>query len=133
MTPKIKRRERDAVLQSLQAGLVPRQGLHLIQVGRMAETDALLSDISRIKDGGSSFRVVAGRFGSGKSFFLNLVRTVALKQVFAVAQADFTMERRLQASGGEAQALYSEMVRNLADTGKTRRRRARIHADAVDF
>lgn len=118
MTPKIKRRERDAVLQSLQAGLVPRQGLHLIQVGRMAETDALLSDIARIKDGGSSFRVVAGRFGSGKSFFLNLVRTVALKQDLAVAQADFTMERRLQASGGEAQALYSEMVRNLATRAK---------------
>ncbi len=40
--------EHDAVLQSLQAGLVPRQGLHLIQVGRKAETDALLSDIARI-------------------------------------------------------------------------------------
>jgi len=118
MIPKIKRRERDAVLQSLQAGLVPRQGLHLIQVGRKAETDALLSDISRINDGGSSFRVVAGRFGSGKSFFLNLVRTVALKQDLAVAQADFTMERRLQATGGEAQALYSEMVRNLATRAK---------------
>ena len=30
----IKRRERDAILQSLQAGLVPRLGLHLLQVGR---------------------------------------------------------------------------------------------------
>ncbi|MGY8654201.1 MAG: BREX system ATP-binding domain-containing protein [Verrucomicrobiia bacterium] len=29
----IKRRERDAILQSLQAGLAPRQGLHLIQLG----------------------------------------------------------------------------------------------------
>jgi hypothetical protein len=29
----IKRREREAVLQALQAGLVPSQGLHLIQVG----------------------------------------------------------------------------------------------------
>ena len=107
---KIKRRERDSVLQSLQAGLVPRQGLHLIQVGRKAETEALLQDISRIRDGGASFRLVVGRFGSGKSFFLNLVRHVALQQNLVVVQADFTMERRLHATGGEARALYSEMM-----------------------
>lgn len=115
---KIKRRERDSVLQSLQAGLVPRQGLHLIQVGRKAETEALLQDISRIRDGGASFRLVVGRFGSGKSFFLNLVRHVALQQNLVVVQADFTMERRLQATGGEARALYSEMMRNMATRAK---------------
>lgn len=114
----IKRRERDSVLQSLQAGLVPRQGLHLIQVGRKAETEALLQDISRIKGGGSSFRLVVGRFGSGKSFFLNLVRHVALQQNLVVVQADFTMERRLQATGGEARALYSELMRNMATRAK---------------
>lgn len=115
---KIKRRERDSVLQSLQAGLVPRQGLHLIQVGRKAETEALLQDIARIRDGGASFRLVVGRFGSGKSFFLNLVRHVALQQNLVVVQADFTMERRLQATGGEARALYSEMMRNMATRAK---------------
>ena len=115
---KIKRRERDSVLQSLQAGLVPRQGLHLIQVGRKAETEALLQDISRIRDGGASFRLVVGRFGSGKSFFLNLVRHVALQQNLVVVQADFTMERRLHATGGEARALYSEMMRNMATRAK---------------
>jgi hypothetical protein len=114
----IKRRERDSVLQSLQAGLVPRQGLHLIQVGRKAETEALLQDISRIRDGGSSFRLVVGRFGSGKSFFLNLVRHVALQQNLVIVQADFTMERRLQATGGEARALYSELMRNMATRAK---------------
>ncbi len=114
----IKKRERDSVLQSLQAGLVPRQGLHLIQVGRKAETEALLQDISRIKDGGSSFRLVVGRFGSGKSFFLNLVRHVALQQNLVIVQADFTMERRLQATGGEARALFSELMRNMATRAK---------------
>jgi hypothetical protein len=114
----IKRRERDSVLQSLQAGLVPRQGLHLIQVGRKAETEALLQDISRIRDGGSSFRLVVGRFGSGKSFFLNLVRHVALQQNLVIVQADFSMERRLQATGGEARALYSELMRNMATRAK---------------
>jgi hypothetical protein len=110
----IRRRERDAVLQSLQAGLVPKQGLHLIQVGRKAEVSAILSDIERIADGGSAFRIVVGRFGSGKSFFLNLVRNLAFQTKLVVAQADFSMERRLYASGGEARGLYSELVRNIA-------------------
>lgn len=113
-TVPIKRRERDAILQSLQAGLVPKQGLHLIQVGRIAEVSAILKDIERIVDMGSAFRIVVGRFGSGKSFFLNLVRNLAFQKKLVVAQADFSMERRLHAGGGEARALYNELMRNLA-------------------
>lgn len=114
----IKRRERDAVLQSLQAGLVPRLGLHMLQVGRKDEVAALLKDMERIEQGGASFRIVVGRFGSGKSFFLNLVRTLALQKRLLVAQADFTMERRIRATGGEARALYSELMRNIATKAK---------------
>lgn len=114
----IKRRERDAILQSLQAGLVPRQGLHLIQVGRKDEVQAVLKDLERIEEGGSAFRIVVGRFGCGKSFFLNLVRSLALQKRMVVAQADITMERRLYATGGQAQALYSELMRNLAIKSK---------------
>lgn len=110
----IKRRERDAVLQALQAGLVPNQGLHLIQVGRKAEVTALLDDLDRLCDNGSSFRIVVGRFGSGKSFFLNLVRNLAFQKNLVVTKADFSMQRRLHASGGEARALYSELIGNMA-------------------
>ena len=114
----IKRRERDAILQSLQAGLVPRLGLHLIQVGRKQEVEAMLADLERIEQGGAVFRIVVGRFGSGKSFFMNLVRNLALQKRMVVIQADMSMERRLQASGGEARALYSELVKNLAIKNK---------------
>ncbi len=114
----IKRRERDAILQSLQAGLVPRLGLHLIQVGRKQEVEAMLADLDRIEQGGAAFRIVVGRFGSGKSFFMNLVRNLALQKRMIVVQADMSMERRLQASGGEARALYSELVKNLATKNK---------------
>jgi len=110
----IKRRERDAVLQSLLAGLVPRQGLHLIQVGRKAEVSALLNDLDRICDQGAAFRIVVGRFGSGKTFFLNLVRNLAFQKRLVVLQADFSMERRLYASGGEARALYSALMHSMA-------------------
>ncbi|WP_269526427.1 ATP-binding protein [Coraliomargarita parva] len=112
--PKIKPRERDAVLQSLQAGLVPKLGLHLIQVGRKLEVSALLQDIDRINGGGAAFRFVIGRFGSGKSFFLTLSRNLALQKRLVVLSADISMERRLQASGGQARGLYSELMRNLS-------------------
>jgi hypothetical protein len=110
----IKRRERDAILQSLQAGLVPKIGVHLIQVGRKQEVNAVLSDLDRISDGGAAFRVIEGNYGSGKSFFLNLVKSLALQKNLLVLQADITMERRIYSRNGEAQALFSELMRNLA-------------------
>lgn len=116
--PKIKPRERDAVLQSLQAGLVPKIGLHLIQVGRKQEVSAMLKDLERIESGGAAFRIVIGRFGAGKSFFLTLTRNLALQKKMVVLSADITMDRRLQASSGQARALYSELVRNLATRAK---------------
>jgi hypothetical protein len=118
MSEPIKRRERDAVLQSLQAGLVPKLGLHLIQVGRKQEVTSLLSDLDRVEQGGSAFRIVVGRFGSGKSFFVNLIRTLALQKRYVVAQADFTMERRIHATQGQARALWSELMRNVATKNK---------------
>lgn len=114
----IKRRERDAILQSLQAGLVPKIGLHLIQVGRKLEVNAILGDLERIADGGASFRIIEGNYGSGKSFFLNLVKSLALQKNILVLQADITMERRVYSRHGEAQALFSELMRNLATKGR---------------
>ncbi|MDR1732855.1 MAG: ATP-binding protein [Synergistaceae bacterium] len=110
----IRPREREAIVQSLMAGVVPRIGLHHIQVGRREEIEALLEDLARIADGGAAVRFVIGRFGTGKSFFLNLVKTVALEKGFVVMQADVAPTRRLYASGGYAQALYTELARNMA-------------------
>lgn len=110
----IKRRERDAVLQSLQAGLVPRIGGHLIQVGRKREIESLFKDIERIKDGGSAFRLAVGNYGAGKSFFLGLCRSVALQNNLVVASADLAMGRRFHSKEGQAQALYAELMCNLA-------------------
>ena len=95
----IRPRERDAVLQSLRAGVVPRMGQHLIQVGRVHELRALLEDIDRIADGGSTFRLVIGEYGAGKTFFLNLVRSIALEKKLVTMNADLNPDRRLHASG----------------------------------
>ncbi len=117
MTP-IRPKDRDAVLQSLRAGVVPRTALHLIQVGRAKEVEALLRDIERIADGGSAIRFVIGEYGSGKTFFLNLIRSVALEKKLVTVHADLTPDRRLQASGGQARSLYAELMRNISTRSK---------------
>jgi hypothetical protein len=118
MSVPIKPRERDAILPSLRAGVVPRIGLRHLQVGRRDEVAAVLEDLGRIERGHATLRFVIGRYGSGKSFFLNLARMVALERKFVVAQADITTERRLHGSGGQARGLYSELMQNLATRAK---------------
>ena len=110
----IRPRDRETVLQALRAGVVPRVGQQLIQVGREAELNALLTDIERVADGGSAFRLIVGEYGSGKTFFMNLVRAVALERKLVVTTVDLTPDRRLQATGGQARALYAELMRNIA-------------------
>ncbi|MFA5206712.1 MAG: ATP-binding protein [Lentisphaeria bacterium] len=114
----IKPREREAILQSLRAGVVPRIGLQHIQVGRKDEVAAIIKDLDTVAQGGASIRFIIGRFGTGKSFFLNLSRIVALEKKFVVAQADITPDRRLHATGGQARSLYSELMHNLASRTK---------------
>jgi hypothetical protein len=114
----IRPRERDAVLQSLRAGVVPRIGQHLIQVGRAQELRALIEDIDRIADGGSTFRLIIGEYGAGKTFFLNLVRSIALEKKLVTIHADLNPDRRLHASGGQARSLYAELARNMATRTK---------------
>ena len=115
---RIRPRERDAVIQSLRAGVVPRAGQHHIQVGRKAEVEALLTDLDRVSDGGSSLRFVIGEYGSGKTFFLNLVRAIGLQKRLVTVHADLNPDRRLHASGGQARGLYAELMRNMATRAK---------------
>lgn len=119
MSSPIRSKDRDAVIQSLRAGVVPRAGQHLIQVGRAREVQTLVTDIDRLADGGSSFRLVVGEYGAGKTFFLNLVRAIAMERKLVVASADLNPDRRLHASGGQARSLYAELMRNLATRTKS--------------
>jgi hypothetical protein len=114
----IKAKDRDMVIQSLQAGVVPRKGQHLIQVGRVEEIKAVIRDLDRMADGGSAIRFVIGEYGSGKTFFLSLVRSIALEKKLVTAHADLTPDRRLHATGGQARSLYAELMQNLATRTK---------------
>jgi hypothetical protein len=114
MSARIPRRVTTAILQSLSSGVVPRIGLEYIAVGRKDETAALLRDLENVAAGAATFRFLVGRYGSGKSFMLQLLRNYALDRGFVVADADLSPERRLSGSRGEGLTTYRELMRSLS-------------------
>lgn len=111
---KLRARERDAIVQSLRAGVVPRRGHQHIQVGRADEVRALLQDLDRVADGGSAMRFIIGEYGSGKTFFLHLVCSIGLEKGLVAAQTDLSPSRRLHSTGGEARTLYADLMAHLS-------------------
>lgn len=111
---KVPRRIAAVIINSLKGGVVPRIGLPYITVGREVEIKALLHDLDLIADGGASFRFLVGRYGAGKSFLIQTIRTHAMGENFVVADADLSPERRLQGGQGQGLATYRELIRNLS-------------------
>ena len=110
----IPKRIASAVINSLKGGVVPRTGLPYITVGREAEIDALLRDVEIISDGGASFRFIVGKYGSGKSFLLQTIRSHVMDRGFVVVDADLSPERRLQGTKGQGLATYKELMKNMS-------------------
>lgn len=110
----IKPKEASAVVNSLISGVVPKIGVQHITVGRSEEINAFVSSLEDVKNGQSLVKFWIGDFGSGKSFMLHLLNTVAMKQKFVVANADFTPDNRLYANDGKGLALYSAIMDNVA-------------------
>ena len=111
---KIPKRIASAVINSLKGGVVPRTGLPYITVGRETEIDALLRDVEIIAEGGASFRFIVGKYGSGKSFMLQTIRSHVMDRGFVVVDADLSPERRLFGTKGQGLATYKELIRNMS-------------------
>ena len=109
---KIPKRILDALLLSLSAGVVPRSGAPYIAIGRNEEISALLDNLDTVENGGAAVRFLIGRYGSGKSFLMQLIRGRALEKDFITADADLSPERKL--CGGNGVATYRELMRNMA-------------------
>jgi hypothetical protein len=110
----IKPKEATSIINSLIGGVVPKIGVQHITVGRSEEVNAFVSALEDVKNGHSMVKFWIGDFGSGKSFMLHLLNTVALKQKFVVANADFTPDNRLYSNDGKGVALYSAIMDNIA-------------------
>ena len=95
MLKMIRPKERDIIIQSLRGGVVPRFGLQHIQVGRNEELKSFVKNIETMVDGGTAFRMVIGEYGSGKTFFLSLVRSIALEKGLVVMNAEFVSHKEI--------------------------------------
>ncbi|MCI8386984.1 MAG: DUF2791 family P-loop domain-containing protein [Clostridiales bacterium] len=111
---KIPKRVLSSLLSSISAGVVPRMGAPYIAIGRSEEIEALLSDLESVNEGGGSMRFIIGKYGSGKSFLIQLVRGFALERGFITADADLSPERRICGAKGTGIATYRELIKNLA-------------------
>lgn len=114
MIENIKPKEATSIINSLVGGVVPKIGVQHITVGRSEEIEAFIKTLEDVKHGHSMVKFWIGDFGSGKSFMLHLMNTVALKQKFVVANADFTPDNRLYSNDGKAVALYSSIMDNIS-------------------
>lgn len=113
-TLKIPKRVSTALLNSLSAGVTPRIGLEYMAVGRKREIETLLEDLANIREGGSIFRIIVGRYGSGKSFLLQIIRNYAMDRDYVVTDADLSPERKLTGNRGSGLATYRELLQNMA-------------------
>ena len=118
MIKSIRPKEKDIIIQSLRGGVVPRLGLQHIQVGRNEELKSSVKNIETMVDGGTAFRLVVGEYGSGKTFFLSLVRSIALEKGLVVMNADLSPTKRLYSSSGQAKLLFSELTQSLSTRTK---------------
>lgn len=108
---KIPKRIASAIINSLKGGVVPRIGLPYITVGRDREINALLHDVDIVADGGATFRFIMGKYGSGKSFLLQTMRTYAMDRNFVVVDCDLSPERRLQGTRGQGPPRIKSLLR----------------------
>jgi len=111
---KIPKRILGTLLNSAGAGVVPRQGLEYIAIGREKEIGALVRDLDNIALGMGAFRFIVGKYGSGKSFLMGLIRANAQEKGFVTADSDLTPERRFHGTQGQGLATFRELMRNLA-------------------
>lgn len=111
---KIKAKEKNAIIESLKAGIVPKIGLQHIQVGRADELKEIIKDYALVADGGAKIRFIIGDYGSGKTFFLTLSKLIAHEKNLVVLSADITTEKVLCSSSGKSKKLFSELIANMS-------------------
>lgn len=94
------------------SGTPPARGVQHFNVGNQSLLDALdtyyLS--SYLQDGGATYKMVVGDYGSGKSHFLYCLRDIAWSRGFAVSKVDLSP---VETPYNDQKLVYSAVARNL--------------------
>lgn len=113
---KVPKRLAHIILNALQGGVVPRTGLAYIAVGREKEIETLVRDVEMLEMGGSTFRVISGEYGSGKTFLLQTYKEHVINKGFVVTDADLSPDRLLIGNSAQKKGLatYRELIKNIS-------------------
>lgn len=114
MAIKINTRLAKNILHSLSGGTVPDNGLQYIAVGRKQEVVAITHDMDKIEDGYSTFRLLEGAYGTGKSFMAKLIKNEALLRGFVVAECELAPERKLCGTKKEGLETYKYLMATMS-------------------
>lgn len=106
MEYRMSKRIAKTVLHALAGGMVPDNGLQYIAVGRKDEVAAITQDMTQVAEGYSTFRLLEGAYGTGKSFMAKLVKNEALLRGFAVMECELAPERKLCGTKREGLETY---------------------------
>jgi len=94
------------------SGTPPNKGVQYFNVGNQSLLDALdefyLS--SYLQDGGATYKMVIGDYGSGKSHFLYCLRDLAWSRGFAVSKVDLSP---VETPYNDQRAVYAAVARNI--------------------
>jgi hypothetical protein len=70
--------------------------------------------MENLSEGAAAFRFIIGRYGSGKTFFLQALRNYALDRDYVCADADLSPDKKLTGSSGTGRAAYRELMQRLS-------------------
>jgi len=76
------------IIEALRLGVVPEAEIEEYTVHRSEEIKEIEKGFERVENEGGNSTIVLGEYGSGKSHFLDLIRSIALKKGFVVAKAE---------------------------------------------
>ncbi len=110
----IEKKTAQGILHALEGGMVPENGLSYIAVGRKEEVEVITRDMDRIAEGYSTFRLLEGAYGTGKSFMARLIKNEALFRGFLVMDCELAADRKLCGSKKEGLETYRVLLSRLA-------------------
>jgi hypothetical protein len=99
------------IMESLRQGTVPLEHVEAFSVGRKAELSTVLTHLAEtVRDGASHLTFVGGDYGTGKTHFLGLLRTEALRQNLVVSHV--VLESRA-CPLDKVQMIYGAVIRGM--------------------
>ena len=100
----------EKVINALRMGVIPEGHLQSFMVGKDKEKVALKDFMEAIATGGSQVRFLRGAYGSGKSFMLKYVESIAKSQNYIVA----TIPMHSGFGFSKFEDIYSSIMANLS-------------------